>query len=84
LVPIEGNLRIYFSVFVWFAGPLSIFFPAVIDWDESTFILMGQSIIDGHLPYVKLWDLKPPGAFAFYAFFIARSNLSSKRRIKFA
>ncbi|OAB57962.1 hypothetical protein AY600_07865 [Phormidium willei BDU 130791] len=46
------------------------FFPAVIDWDESTFILMGQSILDGHLPYTKLWDIKPPLAFFAYASFI--------------
>jgi 4-amino-4-deoxy-L-arabinose transferase-like glycosyltransferase len=47
------------------------FFPAVLAWDESTFILMGQSILDGHLPYVELWDLKPPLAFAFYSLAIA-------------
>lgn len=47
------------------------FFKDVIDWDEGTFILMGQSILDGHLPYTKLWDVKPPIAFASYALFIA-------------
>lgn len=46
---------------------LPFFFQAVIDWDESTFILVGQSILDGHLPYTKLWELKPPLAFVFYA-----------------
>ncbi len=50
---------------------LPFFFPAVIGWDESTFILMGQSVLDGHLPYTNLWDIKPPLAFVFYAFFIA-------------
>ena len=30
---------------------LPFFFPAVIDWDESTFVLIGQSVVDGHLPY---------------------------------
>jgi 4-amino-4-deoxy-L-arabinose transferase-like glycosyltransferase len=49
---------------------LPFFFPAVITWDESTFILMGQSILDGHLPYLKLWDLKPPLAFFSFALFI--------------
>ena len=47
------------------------FFPAVINWDESTFILIGQSILDGHLPYTNLWDIKPPLAFVAYALFIA-------------
>ncbi|TVP66905.1 MAG: phospholipid carrier-dependent glycosyltransferase [Nodularia sp. (in: Bacteria)] len=28
---------------------------------------MGQSILDGNLPYVELWDLKPPLAFFSYA-----------------
>tara|TARA_A100001011_G_scaffold67383_1_gene68578 strand:- start:2810 stop:4297 length:1488 start_codon:yes stop_codon:yes gene_type:complete len=32
----------------------------VIDWDESDFILMGQSFYKGNLPYIELWDLKPP------------------------
>jgi 4-amino-4-deoxy-L-arabinose transferase-like glycosyltransferase len=43
------------------------FFPAVIDWDESTFILIGQSLADGHLPYTQTWDVKPPLGFVFYA-----------------
>lgn len=46
---------------------LPFFFESVIDWDESTFILIGQSILDGHLPYTQLWDLKPPFAFGFYS-----------------
>ena len=50
---------------------LPFFFPDVIDWDESTLILMGQSILDGHLPYTELWDNKPPLAFLFYAVAIA-------------
>lgn len=50
---------------------LPFFFRDVIDWDESTFILMGQSILDGHLPYTELWDNKPPLAFVFYALIIA-------------
>ncbi len=46
---------------------LPFFFRDYIDRDESTFILMGQSWVDGHLPYMELWDLKPPIAFAFFA-----------------
>ena len=46
------------------------YFVDVINWDESTFILMGQSLLDGHLPYTELWDIKPPLAFAAYALFI--------------
>ena len=32
---------------------------------------MGQSILDGNLPYVSAWDIKPPLAYYVYAFFIA-------------
>ena len=42
-------------------------FPDVINWDESTYILMGQSILEGNLPYVELWEIKPPLAFLPYA-----------------
>ena len=31
----------------------------VIDWDESVFILMAANILDGHLPYVEMFDNKP-------------------------
>ncbi len=47
------------------------FFRDYIDRDESTFILMGQSILDGHLLYTNLWDVKPPLAFVSYALIIA-------------
>lgn len=43
----------------------------VIEWDESTFILMGQSLVDGHLPYTALWDNKPPLCFVPFALVIA-------------
>jgi hypothetical protein len=46
---------------------LPFFFRDYIDRDESTFILLGQSWVDGHLPYTQLWDLKPPLTFAFFA-----------------
>ncbi|MDC6365383.1 MULTISPECIES: glycosyltransferase family 39 protein [Flavobacteriaceae] len=46
------------------------FFRDYIDRDESTFIIMGQSWVDGHLPYTQLWDLKPPITFLFFAVII--------------
>lgn len=36
------------------------------DFDEQLYSLMGQALIDGQLPYVDLWDRKPPGLFALY------------------
>ena len=50
---------------------LPFFFHDVIDPDEGTFALMGQDIVDGNLPYDKLWDLKPPLLFYFFAATIA-------------
>jgi 4-amino-4-deoxy-L-arabinose transferase-like glycosyltransferase len=49
---------------------LPFLFPSVINWDESTFILMGQSVLDGYLPYLELWDNKPPLLFFIFALFI--------------
>lgn len=46
------------------------FFRDYIDKDESTFIIMGQSWVDGHLPYTQLWDLKPPVTFLYFAIII--------------
>jgi len=46
---------------------LPFFFRDYIDRDESTFILIGQSWVDGHLPYTELWDVKPPITFLFFA-----------------
>src|SRR5262245_23093685 len=42
------------------------FFPAVIDWDESTFIIAGQSAVNGSLPYEIAWDIKPPVVFWWF------------------
>lgn len=39
----------------------------MIDWDESTYILIGQGILEGHLPYTELWDVKPPLLFFTFA-----------------
>ena len=46
------------------------YFKDVINWDESTFIVMGGSILNGYLPYGEFWDLKPPIAFFSYSLFI--------------
>lgn len=43
------------------------FFVDIVDWDESTFILMGSAWADGELPYLRLWDNKPPLCFAPFA-----------------
>lgn len=41
--------------------------PDVMDWDESTFLLVGQRLARGELPYTTTFDSKPPFAFVFTA-----------------
>lgn len=47
---------------------LPFFFPSTVGSDdESTFILVGQDLLNGHLPYTHLWDVKPPFVGMFFA-----------------
>jgi 4-amino-4-deoxy-L-arabinose transferase-like glycosyltransferase len=50
---------------------LPLFFPAVIDHDESTYILVAQLWLDGHLPYLSVWEIKPPLLFGVFAGILA-------------
>lgn len=56
------------GLFVFFTQFYSIG-TEVINWDESDFILMGESYYKGNLPYVELWDLKPPVHFIYIGTF---------------
>ena len=64
-------LLIIFFVFLAVIVRLPFFFKDAFDWDESTFIIMAQSVLDGNLPYTELWDVKPALTFFIYAFFLA-------------
>ena len=62
------TLWVFIGLFLLaFAIRFPFFFRDYIDKDESTFILMGQAWAEGSLPYLKLWDLKPPITFAYFA-----------------
>ena len=50
---------------------LPYFIRTVIDWDESTFILMADSLLNGHLPQTEYSAFKPPLAYVPYALFLA-------------
>lgn len=41
------------------------------DYDEQLYSLIGQRMLDGAMPYMDLWDRKPPGLFTLYAVFHA-------------
>lgn len=67
-----NNTWVFLSLFVLTLFiRLPFFFRDYIDRDESTFILLGQSWVDGQLPYMELWDLKPPLTYAFFAIIIS-------------
>ena len=34
-----------------------------VNGDESTYIIMGSHVLEGHLPYLELFENKPPGIF---------------------
>lgn len=62
------NRTVFLLIFaISFFLRVPFFFRDYIDRDESTFILMGQSWVDGNLPYTELWDLKPPITFFLFA-----------------
>ncbi len=64
----KSEKGIFLVLFLYgFFVRLPFFFRDYIDRDESTFILMGQSLVDGHLPFTELWDIKPPLTFFFFA-----------------
>ncbi|MGB5821813.1 MAG: glycosyltransferase family 39 protein [Saonia sp.] len=65
----RGVFLILFLIALFVRFPF--FFRDYIDRDESTFILMGQSWVNGYLPYMELWDLKPPVTYLFFASIIA-------------
>lgn len=44
----------------WFGSPLA-------GYDEQLYLLIGDRMLDGALPYVDLWDRKPVGLFVLYA-----------------
>lgn len=39
----------------------------IINWDENTFMLLGAGLLDGTLPFVELFDNKPPMIFFLFA-----------------
>jgi len=65
----QRTIAIFFFL-VAFLIRFPFFFRDYIDRDESTFILLGQSLVDGNLPYTVLWDLKPPLVYYFFGLLI--------------
>ena len=65
----EFLIILFFGLFVFLTQFYSIGVE-VINWDESDFILMGFSFFNGNLPYIEVWDLKPPLHFLYLGTFL--------------
>ncbi len=46
-----------------------VFHQSVYDWDESVYLVVSDSILRGHLPYIEIWDHKPPLIYYVFALF---------------
>ncbi len=46
---------------------LPILQRSVIDWDESVYLLVASSLVEGSLPYVEVWDHKQPFLYILFA-----------------
>lgn len=66
-VPDSPRLWLLASLALSFLFRLPSFPFSVVDWDESTFAIMGDSLLRGHLPYTELTDNKPPLIFLLFA-----------------
>lgn len=49
------------------ATRFSAFGNPIYDIDDQFYLVVGQSILHGQLPYVDIWDRKPLGLFLIYA-----------------
>ncbi len=52
---LKNKSVLFILIVLSFLIRLPFFFRDYIDRDESTFIIMGQSWVNGHLPYLELW-----------------------------
>jgi 4-amino-4-deoxy-L-arabinose transferase-like glycosyltransferase len=59
------------------------FLRSVLDWDETLYFIVADQWLQGHLPYVGVWDRKPVGIFAALAagFAALGSNIFALRML---
>ncbi|HMQ50354.1 MAG TPA: glycosyltransferase family 39 protein [Saprospiraceae bacterium] len=69
MIPPASNGRPIVLWFVLLALALRVFtfLPAVIDHDESTYLVIADSLLKGHTYFVDYIDTKPIGIFLLYA-----------------
>ncbi len=64
--PVKRFLLIFLAVFLL---RLPVLHRAVLDWDETIYLMTARDWLAGHLPYTVVWDNKPPGIYAIFAIF---------------
>ena len=62
-------LYLFFASLVFFTQASSLN-KEVIDWDESTYAIIANNLVNGNNLYVDVWEGKPPVLFYWIAFFI--------------
>ncbi len=70
---VKFNAFIVFTILLAFTVALRApyFHYSYTDWDETCFIVVGNDLLHGYLPYEHGWCTKAPLAFFFYASLIA-------------
>lgn len=64
---VKSDNHIYFGfLLISFLFRFLTFFYSVIDFDESTYLLIGKELFNGSILYVDYIDTKPPGIFLLY------------------
>jgi hypothetical protein len=75
VTPARGAPRWFERPGLWYAAfaalilinRLAALHDEIVNWDEDTFMVMAQDVLRGHLPYVAMFDNKPPGIFLWTA-----------------
>ena len=68
-IEIKYNLKIYISLFILllFLRSYHSFFGLSVGEHDWTFLLVGQSLYNGNLPFIEIWNMSGPFVFIFYA-----------------
>lgn len=62
----EGRVRILIFILVAIAARAVTFGNPMLHLDEDFYFTVAQSMWSGAIPYVDVWDRKPPGLFLLY------------------
>jgi 4-amino-4-deoxy-L-arabinose transferase-like glycosyltransferase len=65
--PREWRIGLVLLALAAFALRATTFGYPLIDVDEEFYLLVGDRMLHGAIPYLDIWDRKPPGLFALYA-----------------